>query len=87
MAPPHGRMNCSGFVTNKTCWFTCEDGYNIQGSEKRNCLNSSKWDGQQASCIGNRRYHCIVLQVNCQKETIISMVSMVKEKWLKKHKK
>ncbi|KAJ7327688.1 hypothetical protein OS493_026565 [Desmophyllum pertusum] len=50
MAPPHGRMNCSGLVTNETCWFTCEDGYDIQGSDKRTCLNSSKWGGQQTSC-------------------------------------
>ncbi|XP_078370477.1 uncharacterized protein LOC144654268 isoform X2 [Oculina patagonica] len=50
MAPPHGRMNCSGLVTNETCWFTCEDGYDIQGSENRTCLNSSEWSGQQASC-------------------------------------
>ena len=59
MAPPYGRMNCSGFVTNETCWFTCEVGYDIQGSEKRNCLNSSKWSGQQTSCNGNRRYNPI----------------------------
>ena len=61
MAPPHGRMNCSGFVTNETCWFTCEDGYDIQGSEKRTCLNSSKWSGQQTSCNGNHRYNPISL--------------------------
>ena len=53
VAPPHGHMNCSGLVTNETCSFRCEDGYDIQGFEKRICLNSSKWDGQQPSCIGN----------------------------------
>ena len=52
--PPNGRMNCSGLVTNETCWFRCDDGYKLQGSEKRTCLNSSKWDGQYASCAGNR---------------------------------
>ena len=46
-------MTCSGFVTNETCWFTCEDGYEIQGSGKKTCLSSSKWDGQQTSCKGN----------------------------------
>jgi len=50
MSPPHGRMNCSGLVTNETCLFVCDDGYELQGSKKRTCLNSSKWDGQQAYC-------------------------------------
>ena len=59
MDPPHGRMNCSGLVTNETCWFRCEDGYELQGSEKRTCLNSSKWDGQQASCTGNGDFYLI----------------------------
>ncbi len=70
MAPPHGRMNCSGLVTNETCRFTCEDGYDIQGSENRTCLNSSEWSGQQASCNGNRCYHHICFASSSQKMII-----------------
>jgi len=59
MSPPHGRMNCSGLVTNETCLFVCDDGYELQGSKKRTCLNSSKWDGQQAYCTGNCDFYFI----------------------------
>jgi len=59
MSPPHGRMNCSGLVTNDTCLFACDAGYELQGSEKRTCLNSSNWDGQQASCVGNFDFYFI----------------------------
>ena len=52
MAPPNGRMTCSGLVTNETCSFMCDDGYEMLGSKRRRCLNSSQWDGQQTSCKG-----------------------------------
>ena len=52
MDPPNGRMTCSGLVTNETCSFMCDDGYEILGSKIRTCLNSSKWDGQPTVCKG-----------------------------------
>ena len=52
MDPPNGRMTCSGLVTNETCSFICDDGYEILGSKIRTCLNSSKWDGQTTVCKG-----------------------------------
>ena len=45
-------MTCSGLVTNESCTFTCSDGYQISGSHKRTCLNSSQWNGQQTYCYG-----------------------------------
>lgn len=50
VTPPNGRMTCSGLVTNESCWFSCNDGYELLGSKKRKCLNSSEWDGQQTFC-------------------------------------
>ena len=54
--PPNGRMTCSGLVTNETCSFTCNDGYELQGSETRTCLNYPEWDGQQTFCNGKQKY-------------------------------
>lgn len=52
LALSNGHMNCSGLVTNETCSFSCADGYEMLGSKRRTCLNSSKWDGQQTFCKG-----------------------------------
>ena len=54
-APPNGHMTCSGLVTNETCLFSCNDGYDLQGSERRTCLNSAEWDGDETFCKGEQR--------------------------------
>ena len=48
-------MTCSGLVTNETCLFSCNDGYEMQGSERRTCLNSAEWDGDETFCKGEQR--------------------------------
>ena len=37
-SPPHGGMNCSGLVTDATCSFSCEPGYDLVGSQSRTLL-------------------------------------------------
>ena len=54
-APPNGRMTCSGLVTNETCLFSCNDGYDLKGSGRRTCLNSGEWDGDETFCKGEQR--------------------------------
>ena len=54
-APPNGRMTCSGLVTNETCLFSCNDGYDLKGSGRRTCLNSAEWDGDETFCKGEQR--------------------------------
>lgn len=54
-SPPHGGMNCSGLVTDATCSFSCEPGYDLVGSQSRTCLASSRWSGKLPFCQGNCR--------------------------------
>ena len=54
LAPSNGSINCSS--NNQTlrfkdyCTFQCNDGYELQGSEVRQCEASGEWNGSRTQC-------------------------------------
>ena len=50
-APLNGYMECTGpQITNQSCSFTCELGYNLTGSSYRTCLPDHTWTGELTEC-------------------------------------
>lgn len=52
--PKNGHMVCSSddFSYSTTCRFTCDAGYKLVNSRKRDCLAISEWTGIPPRCIG-----------------------------------
>ena len=49
--PVNGLMVCSGpQVTDEHCAFTCDQGYELEGSSNRSCLANNTWSGVDSSC-------------------------------------
>ena len=57
--PLNGTMNCSGLVTDASCSFSCDPGYDLVGSQFRTCLPSSRWSGNFTFCKG-KCYHLFI---------------------------
>ena len=54
--PNNGMINCSLGDDNITsyediCSFTCNTGYNLNGSSERTCQSDGSWSGSPVSCI------------------------------------
>lgn len=50
-APLNGNMKCTGEqVTDETCSFSCQPGYNLTGSAERKCQPNHAWTGELAGC-------------------------------------
>ena len=55
--PDNGMIDCSlgndGVPhEGETCKFSCNDGFELEGSTSRKCRRSGKWNGKDAKCIG-----------------------------------
>eukprot|EP00794_Sanderia_malayensis_P011121 gene11121-12291_t len=49
--PLNGKMVCSGFVTDQSCNFSCNEGFYLTGSSSRQCLPTSVWEGTKTICL------------------------------------
>jgi len=49
-APGNGIVFCTGNDVGDTCTVTCDDGFELSGSETRTCQNDSMWSGTDATC-------------------------------------
>ncbi|XP_065916114.1 uncharacterized protein [Dysidea avara] len=49
-APNNGMINCTGNIFEDTCTFSCNQGYELSGSEKRTCQSNKFWNGTKAMC-------------------------------------
>ena len=51
MRPRNGYYTCDGLqITGTNCTFECNLGYNLVGSERRECLRNNEWSGNTTSC-------------------------------------
>ena len=52
MSPVNGHISCSDIilVVSSNCSFSCNEGYQLQGSQNRVCLPSTSWSGYQTEC-------------------------------------
>ena len=46
----HGNISCTGYTTSHTCLFQCNEGFNLVGPNKRQCLPSSQWSDVHPMC-------------------------------------
>ena len=61
-APDNGMIDCSlggDGVPNEgeTCKFSCNDGFELEGSTSRKCRSSGNWNGKDATCIGGMQHN------------------------------
>uniref|UniRef100_A0A8V0YHJ7 p-selectin n=1 Tax=Gallus gallus TaxID=9031 RepID=A0A8V0YHJ7_CHICK len=53
-APEHGELNCShlhgSFTFNSTCDFSCQPGFELVGSQSRECTATGNWTGDTSRC-------------------------------------
>ena len=44
-----------------TVGFTCDDGYELLGSQIRTCLETAVWSGEAVSCQGSYNDKCYII--------------------------
>ena len=49
-APDNGMIDCTGSLFEDTCTFSCDDGYELTGSENRTCQSDQTWSGSDDEC-------------------------------------
>ncbi|XP_039462378.1 sushi, von Willebrand factor type A, EGF and pentraxin domain-containing protein 1-like isoform X4 [Oreochromis aureus] len=51
-APENGHINCSSTesVYNSQCFFTCDQGYSLEGHELLTCDHHGNWTGEKPTC-------------------------------------
>ena len=49
-APDNGMIDCTGSLFEDTCTFSCDDGYELTGSETRTCQGDGTWSGNISMC-------------------------------------
>ncbi|XP_065599964.1 P-selectin-like isoform X4 [Cyrtonyx montezumae] len=53
-APQHGELNCShlhgNFTFRSVCDFSCQSGFELMGSQSRECMASGNWTGDIPRC-------------------------------------
>jgi len=50
-APDNGIIACTGHHYEDVCVFSCDNGYQLTGSDTRACQNDASWSGSEAECI------------------------------------
>ena len=58
-APSHGSKQGSNETVDSVVTFTCDRGYRLQGSLKRQCTERGTWDGVEPMCVGQLLIHCM----------------------------
>ena len=54
-APDNGQISCSpgNDSPGDTCTFTCDDGFQLEGTMSRTCQDDGTWDGEDDTvCLG-----------------------------------
>ena len=54
-------IDCTGSLFEDTCSFSCDDGYELTGSETRTCQSSRTWSGTETRCILGMLYSSYVM--------------------------
>jgi len=57
-APDNGMIQCSGSFVDDICVFTCDDGFQLNGSGTRTCQDDGTWSGTEAVCTEG--LYCII---------------------------
>jgi len=58
-APDNGKMECTGNQYEDVCTFSCDDGYELIGSDTRTCQSDANWSGSKAECMQGTYSVCL----------------------------
>ena len=50
-APDNGKMECTGNHYEDVCTFSCDDSYELTGSDSRTCQSDAAWSGSETECV------------------------------------
>ena len=71
-APEHGELNCShlheNFTFGSTCDFSCQPGFELLGSQSRECTATRTWTRESPPCKGRaagKRAICLEFTLGC----------------------
>ena len=70
-APDNGMIDCTGNVFEDTCTFSCDDNYDLVGSETRTCQSDRTWSGTEPTCILGDIYTYVHIKYTCMHIIII----------------
>lgn len=59
--PDNGEKNSSSYKYGNVVSFSCNVGYNMQGSQVRTCQTNAEWTGTQPTCLSKLELFCVVL--------------------------
>ncbi|XP_041060950.1 L-selectin-like isoform X1 [Carcharodon carcharias] len=63
--PEHSSVNCSGPYGEKhynaSCYFSCDDGYTLEGDPKTICRESGNWNTHDIQCTVNHRKLILII--------------------------
>ena len=66
--PMNGSLSGNKTFYPNTVKFSCDEGFDLLGSQVRSCLSSGLWSGNQTSCKGimcsSRNLKCFLTEVN-----------------------
>jgi len=63
-APNNGMINCPGNMFEDTCTFSCDQGYELSGSETWTCQSNTTWNGSDVMCTPGK-FVCSVYVYVC----------------------
>ena len=57
--PVDGSKVCNGHVFEDVVWFSCNSGFELFGSDVRQCQADGTWNGSLTNCSGKTRF-CLI---------------------------
>ena len=55
IAPEYGRVSVSGYAYSSTAYYSCDYGYDLDGSHSRKCQHDGTWYGKAPECRPAKR--------------------------------
>ena len=55
--PDNGQVQLSDVVFESTATYSCDTGYNLNGSVSRMCMADGQWNGEDPTCQSKGQYH------------------------------
>ena len=62
--PRDGRVVLSGTLPGSTATYTCNDGFELEGTSVATCGSDGEWSGNRPFCSGIQYYRCMKYYYN-----------------------
>ena len=61
MDPANGQVELPSMVFGSTATYSCDRGYNLNGSMSRVCMGDGQWSGEDPTCQSKWEWHCLAV--------------------------